>query len=108
MKNIPLLGPSVWVLGVLLSFSLVAHGRDVDPTEDFCSLSAHMSRAPSNLSKDFLSQFIDQLSKYLVTEKDGILYILGGWMRYDYQNTIFKGPSSCPPVNARPSPFPPS
>jgi len=105
MKNMPLLGPSVLVLGVLLSFSLVAHGRDVDPTEDFCSLSAHMSRTPSGLLKNFLSQFIDQLSKYLVTEKDGILYILGGWMRYDYQNTIYKGPSSYPHLNARPSPF---
>jgi len=103
-----LLPPSVWVLGVLLSFSLVAHSRDVDPTEDFCSLSAHMSRAPSSLSKDFLPRFIDQLSKCLVTEKDSILYIAGGRMRYNYENTQFMGPSSYPPVNARRSPFSPS
>jgi len=102
MRLLPL---SSWVLGVLLSFSLVAHSRDVDPTEDFCSLHAHMSRAPSSLSKDFLPRVIDQLSMYLVTEKDGILYIVGGWMRYNYENTQFKDPSSYPLVNARPSPF---
>lgn len=44
----PLFTPGPWLLGVLLSFSLVAHGRDVDPTEDFCSLSEHMSRTPSS------------------------------------------------------------
>ena len=40
----------VWLLGILLSFPLVAHSRDVDPIEDFCSLSAQMSRVSLKLA----------------------------------------------------------
>ena len=49
----PLFTSGVWFLGVLLSFTSVVSSRDVDPTEDFCDLSAHMSEAPSNLPKNF-------------------------------------------------------
>jgi len=38
---------TVWLLAALLSFPSVAHSMDVDPTNDFCSLSAHISRTPA-------------------------------------------------------------
>jgi len=93
----PLSTPGAWLLGVLLSFSLVAHGGDVDPTEDFCSLSEHMSRTPPSLPKYFLSLFTDWRSKNVVAQKDGILYIAGGLMQYSSPYAGYNGPSSCSP-----------
>jgi len=39
----PLFALGACLLGVLLSYTSVVNGGGVDPTEDFCSLSAHMS-----------------------------------------------------------------
>lgn len=58
----PLFTSGVWLLGALLSFTSVVLSRDVDSTEDFCDLSAHMSGAPSNLPKLFLSLFTHRRS----------------------------------------------
>lgn len=90
----PLLTSSVWLLGALLSFSLVlvVHSRDADPTENFCSLYSHMSRALSNLLR-FHSLFADQRPKYIVTQKDGMLYIAGGRMVYPSAYSNYNGPS---------------
>ncbi|KAG0129329.1 hypothetical protein HOY82DRAFT_564430 [Tuber indicum] len=67
----PLFRSGVWLLGALLSFTPVVHGRDADPTEDFCSLSAHM-----------------------MTQKDDMLYIAGGWMLYPSPYTGYNGPNT--------------
>ena len=48
---------SVWFLGALLFFTSVVHGGDVDPAQDFCSLSDHMSRGPPSLLKYLHSLF---------------------------------------------------
>ncbi|KAG0138332.1 hypothetical protein HOY82DRAFT_595934 [Tuber indicum] len=64
----------VWLLGALLSFSSVAHGRDADPTKDFCSLSGHMGQ-------------------YIVTQEDGMLYIAGGLMEYTPPYEDLNGPN---------------
>ncbi|RPA93037.1 hypothetical protein L873DRAFT_1847396 [Choiromyces venosus 120613-1] len=56
----PLFRSGVWLLGALLSFASVAHGVDADPTDDFCSLSGHMSGLPLNSPK----------SKRIVAQKD--------------------------------------
>ena len=92
----PLFAFGASLLGALLSFTSVVHGGGVDPTEDFCSLSAHMSRAPPSLLIRLYSLFIDQRSKHIVVQKDGILYIAGGWMLYSSGHTDYNGPSSCP------------
>jgi len=89
----PLLTSCVWLLGALLSFSSVAHSRDANPTEDFCSLSDHMSRTPSNLLKFFHSLFTDQRVVYIVAQKDGMLYIVGGRMVYPFVYSTYNGPS---------------
>lgn len=91
----PLFALGACLLGVLLSFTSVAHGGGVDPIEDFCSLSAHMSRVPPSFLILFYSLFIDQRSKHIVAQKDGILYIAGGWMLYSSGYTDYNGPSSC-------------
>ena len=90
----PLLTSGVWLLGALLSFSSVpvVHSRDADPTENFCSLYSHMSRAPSDFLK-FHSLLTDQRPKYIVTEKDGMLYIAGGRMVYPSAYSNYSGPS---------------
>ena len=49
----PLVRSGIWLLGALLSFTSVVHGDGPNPTDDFCSLSGHMSRTPSNLSECF-------------------------------------------------------
>jgi len=88
-----LLTSGVWLLGALLSFPSVVHSLDVNPTEDFCSLSYHMSRTPSNLLKCFYSLFTDQRAVYIVAQKDGVLYIVGGWMTYPLEYSTYDGPS---------------
>jgi len=92
-----LLTSGVWLLGALLSFSSVAHSLDANPTEDFCSLSDHMSMTPSNLPTCFHSLFTDQRAVYIVTQKDGMLYIVGGWMVYRSPYSNYSGPSSSLP-----------
>ncbi|KAG0638828.1 hypothetical protein HOY80DRAFT_130402 [Tuber brumale] len=67
----PLFRSGVWLLGALLSFTSVVHSRDADPTEDFCSLSAHM-----------------------MARKDDMLYIAGGWMLYPSPYTGYNGPNT--------------
>jgi len=89
----PLLIFGVWLLGALLSFSSVVRSLDADPTENFCSLSSHMSRTPPNLLKCFHSLFTDQRAKYIVAQKDGMLYIVGGRMVYPLVYTAYNGPS---------------
>jgi len=70
--------------------------RDVDPTEDFCSLSSHMSRALPGLLKYFVLLFIYQRSKYIVVQNDGILYIAGGYQLYLQEYISYDGPSLYP------------
>lgn len=84
-----------WLLGVLLSFSSVAHSWEVDPTEDFCSLSEHMSRTLFRLLKH-LSLFTYQRGRHAVVQKDDILYIAGGWMKYPSSYSDYNGPSLYP------------
>jgi len=78
----------------LLSFTLLVLSRGVDPIEDFCSLTAYMSRAPSNLLGGFYSPFVDRRLEYVVAQKDGILYIVGGYMLYSSAYSNYNGPSS--------------
>jgi len=92
----PHLTSAVRLLIALLSFPSVAHSRDVNPTDDFCSLSAHMSRTLSNLVKCFHAVFTDQGPKNIVAQKDGILYIAGGLMLYPSPDLGYNGPSSYP------------
>ena len=91
----PLLTSGVWLLGALLSFSSVVRGLDVSPTENFCSLSYHMSRTPSDLLKCSHSLLTDQRAVYIVAQKDGMLYIVGGWMTYPFEYSSYDGPSLC-------------
>jgi len=67
------------LLGALSSFSLVAHSRDVDPTEDFCSVSRHMSRASSSLLECFISLtvYLQMVEVYSGRERRYALYC--GW-----------------------------
>jgi len=51
---------TVWIFAALLSFTSLVLSRGVDPIEDFCSLTAYMSRASSNLLKGFI--------RFLLTE----------------------------------------
>jgi len=87
---------SVWLLGGLLPFSSVAQSRDADPTEDFCSLKSHMSRTLPSLLKYFVSLFVYHRFKYIVAQKDDILYIAGGVMRYLRKYQDYDGPSLYP------------
>ena len=92
----PYLTTAVWLLMTLLSFPSVAYSKDVDPTDDFCSLSAHMSRTLSNLLKCFHAVFTNQRLENIVAQKDGILYIAGGLMLYPSPDLGHNGPSSYP------------
>ena len=87
----------LWLLGGLLPFSSIVHSKDADPTEDFCSLNSHMSRTPPpSLLKYFVSLFVYHRSKYIVVQKDDILYIVGGVMRYLREYQYYDGPSLYP------------
>ena len=57
----PLFTSGVWLLGTLLSFTSVVLSVDVDPVEDFCSLSGHMSRAPSTCRNTFIRFFLTKV-----------------------------------------------
>lgn len=48
---------SVGFLRALLFFTSAVHGGGVDPAQDFCSLSDHMSKSPSSLLKYLHSLF---------------------------------------------------
>ena len=101
-----LLTSGLWLLGGLLPFSLVVHSRDVDPTEDFCSLRSHMSRILPSLLKHFVSLFIYHRYKYIVAQKDDILYIAGGHVNYLKKYKYYNGPSLYPLRMYNPPPFP--
>ena len=70
----PLFTSGVWLLGALLSFTSMVLSVDVDPVEDFCSLSAHMSRAPSTYRNTFIRFFLTKFEACSGSERWYSLY----------------------------------